>query len=78
MPADVTIHAAESAAHHAEHGIPLNADVLFQIGPIPVTNSILVMWIVMLGLLIFTRAATGKIAMVPRGLQNFFEFLENT
>ena len=75
MPADVTIHAAESAAHHAEHGIPLNADVLFQIGPIPVTNSILVMWIVMLGLLIFTRAATGKIAMVPRGLQNFFEFL---
>ena len=76
MPAaDVTSHAVDSAATHAEHTISLNADVLWHWGPIPVTNSMLVMWIVMAVLILFARAATGKISMVPKGLQNFFEFL---
>jgi len=75
MLADATSHAVESAANHAEHGIPLSADVLFRIGPVPVTNSMIVMWIVMFMLLGFVWLATRKKALVPRGFQNFFEFL---
>ena len=75
MSAIATAHAVESAANHAEHGIPLSADVLFKIGPVPVTNSILVMWIVMFMLLGFVCLATRKKSLVPHGFQNFFEFL---
>lgn len=75
MLADVTSHAVEAAAPHAEHGIPLNADVLWHWGPIPVTNSMLVMWVVMFMLLGFVWLATRKKSLVPSGFQNFFEFL---
>ena len=75
MLAAVTEHAVEHAAEHAEHSIPLYAEELFNLGPIPVTNSMIVLWIVTIILILFARAATGKIAMVPRGVQNFFEFL---
>ena len=78
MSAVVTAHAVESAANHAEHGIPLNADVLFQIGPIPVTNSMLVLWLVTIMLVTFAWLATRQRSLVPRGFQNFFEFLVET
>lgn len=60
---------------HAAQGLTQNAPVLFHIGPLPVSNSMLVAWIVTLLMIFLVRAAAGKIAMVPTGLQNFFEFL---
>jgi F-type H+-transporting ATPase subunit a len=76
MLATSTGHAvADAASHTAEHGIPLNADVLWHWGPIPVTNSMLVLWIVTGMLITFTWLATRKKALVPSGFQNFFEFL---
>src|SRR5262249_4552262 len=41
----------------------------------PITNSMLVSWIVALGLIIFAQLATRKMEQVPRGAQNFLEWL---
>lgn len=53
--------------------ISLAAEKLFQIGPLPITNSILTTWIVTLLLIVAARVATAKIAAVPQGLQNLAE-----
>ena len=41
----------------------------------PITNSMVVCWIVALGLIIFARIATRRIKPVPDGAQNFLEWL---
>lgn len=56
-----------------ETHVTLAAEKLFQIGPLPVTNSLLTTWIVTIILLIFAFFATKKIAQVPQGLQNIAE-----
>jgi F-type H+-transporting ATPase subunit a len=58
-----------------EHGIPLKPDVLFHAGPLAVTNSMVVTWIVAVGILVCAQLATRKIKPVPTGLQNFWEWL---
>jgi F-type H+-transporting ATPase subunit a len=63
------------AAKAEEHGLPQAAVPLFYIGPLPVTNSMVVTWIVALGLIIFARAAMRKVQAVPGGAQNFWEWL---
>lgn len=67
---------AEHVEHveHAVHGLSQGAPVLFHLGPIPVSNSMLVSWIVTLFIVFLVRAAAGKIAVVPKGAQNFLEF----
>ncbi|HWM24258.1 MAG TPA: F0F1 ATP synthase subunit A [Chthoniobacterales bacterium] len=69
--------AAEPA--HAEkkekHVIPLKPDVICHVGPLAVTNSMVVTWIVAAGILVCARLATRKIKPVPAGLQNFWEWL---
>jgi F-type H+-transporting ATPase subunit a len=42
---------------------------------LPVTNSMLVTWIVALGLIIFAQIATRNVKDVPEGVQNFWEWL---
>lgn len=63
------------AAGHAEEGLPANAGTAFNIGKFPVTNSMLVTWIVSLGLIIFAQIATRNMKEVPSGLQNFWEWM---
>lgn len=41
----------------------------------PVTNSMLVTWIVAAGLILFVRVATRRMQPVPRGAQNLLEWL---
>ncbi len=41
----------------------------------PITNSMLVTWIVALGLIISAQLTTRKMELVPSGLQNFWEWL---
>jgi len=63
--------------------ISLPAETLFSIGPLNVTNSMLTMFIVMVGLVIFfayasRRLASGDRAAIyakPTGAQNFAEFV---
>jgi len=58
-----------------ESHIALAAEKLFQIGPIPITNSILTTWVVTFILIVFALVSTRKIAAVPSSLQNFAEIL---
>lgn len=55
--------------------VALAAEKLFQIGPIPVTNSLVTTWIVTAILLVFAFFATKNIQMVPRGIQNIAELM---
>jgi F-type H+-transporting ATPase subunit a len=67
-------HAAEAAGHE-EHGIPSRATEIGHIGSWPITNSMLLTWIVALGLIVFAQLATRNMKAVPSGLQNFWEWL---
>jgi F-type H+-transporting ATPase subunit a len=63
-----------SSAAPAKHGIPQSAQSLGHKGGF-ITNSMLVTWIVAVGVILFARFATRKIQEVPSGAQNFWEWL---
>ncbi len=64
--------AAEDGAVH--HGLSPDAP-LIDIGPFSVTNSMIVTWIVAIGIIGFAQYATRSIKDVPEGAQNFWEWL---
>ena len=74
-----------STKAHAHHGLPKKAPLLFhgiggdkktgKVGPLAVTNSMFVMFIVAAGIIFFAQAATRKAKLIPSGLQNFVEWL---
>ncbi len=66
---------ASGAGAHEEHGLPPKATEVFRIGPLPVTNSMLVSWVVAIGLIVFAQTATRNIQEIPSGIQNFWEWL---
>jgi F-type H+-transporting ATPase subunit a len=75
-------HAAEAAtgAAHAQsgathHDLTANALDVFHIGPVPVTNSMIITWGVALGLIVFAQFATRNMKLVPSGAQNFLEWM---
>lgn len=53
----------------------LAAEKIAQLGPLPITNSLLTTWLVTLILIAFAHIATKKISAVPKGLQNLAEFM---
>jgi F-type H+-transporting ATPase subunit a len=53
----------------------VSAELLFYLGPIKVTNSILTAWIVTIILIVFCYLATRNMQMRPSGLQNFMEMV---
>jgi F-type H+-transporting ATPase subunit a len=64
-----------AAAEHEHHGLPSAAVPLFNVFGLPVSNSMLVTWIVALGLIIFARVALRRVQTVPSGAQNFWEWI---
>jgi F-type H+-transporting ATPase subunit a len=64
-----------SVVEHAEEGLPASAVEIGHVGPIPITNSMVVTWIVALGLIIFAQIATRKMKEIPSGAQNFWEWM---
>ena len=66
----------ESQAAKEEHGLPQAAvPVLNKLGRLPITNSMVVSWIVAVGLIVFAQVATRKMKRIPAGAQNFWEWL---
>jgi len=65
-------------AQQAEHGLPPNAPRLGREGSSFVTSSMVVTWTVALGLILFARLATRRMADTPAGAQNFLEWLVET
>lgn len=71
---------AESAAHGAGHEeghaeLTLYPVVIAKPFGFPITNSMLVSWVVAIGLIVFAQIATRNIQAVPSGAQNFWEWL---
>ena len=69
------VNSSEAASEPAEHGLsPKAVEIARPLG-FPITNSMLVSWIVALGLIVFAQAATRDMKLVPTRLQNFIEWL---
>ena len=66
--------AAEAVATEHE-GVSLKPEMLVQIGGFGITNSMLVIWIVAAGIIIFSQIATRRVRAIPSGIQNFWEWL---
>jgi F-type H+-transporting ATPase subunit a len=58
-----------------EHGLPQQAVEIARPLGFPITNSMVVTWIVAVGLIVFARVATRDMKRVPAGAQNFLEWL---
>jgi F-type H+-transporting ATPase subunit a len=63
-----------SEASHAE-GLTPDAPRVFELGPLPVTNSMVLSWVVALLIILVARIATRDIKENPAGLQNFVEWI---
>ena len=65
----VSAFAAEAAEHHA---LPLNAQQVSQ--ALPISNSMIMVWLAVGLITLFCRIATRQMKMVPTGFQNFAEW----
>jgi F-type H+-transporting ATPase subunit a len=68
---------AEATEPHKseEHGLTQYAVEVARPFGLPVTNSMIVTWIVAIGLIIFAQVATRHMKRIPEGAQNFWEWL---
>ena len=68
-------HGTPAAGQAEEHGVPAKPVRIAGNDSFPITNSMLVSWIVALGLIVFAQVATRNIREIPSGAQNFWEWL---
>jgi F-type H+-transporting ATPase subunit a len=80
LPAQAEAAAAQAgAAEPQEHGLPQRAVPLTTLqtplGPFIITNSMVLTWLVAVGLIVFAQVATRRMQAVPEGAQNFWEWM---
>jgi len=63
------------AAPPEEHGLSAKPEEVAHLFNFPITNSMVVCWIVACALIVFARFATRKMEQVPAGAQNLLEWL---
>lgn len=63
------------AAEQEHHGLSQKAEEVGRVLNFPITNSMVVTWVVAVALIMFTQLATRKMKEVPSGAQNFVEWL---
>ena len=63
------------AASDGHDALPQYAEEVAKPFGIPITNSMIMVWLVALAIIILCRLATKKMQLVPSGLQNFVEWL---
>jgi F-type H+-transporting ATPase subunit a len=68
-------HQPAATAEQGEHGLSQKAVEIARPFGFPITNSMIVSWIVALGLIIFAQVATRNMKPIPDGAQNFMEWL---
>jgi F-type H+-transporting ATPase subunit a len=64
-----------SSGQGEHHGLSQSAVEIARPFGFPITNSMVVTWIVAVGLIIFAQLATRKMSQVPGGAQNLFEWV---
>lgn len=57
------------------HESTLYAENIGHIGSLPITNSLFTTWIVVLVVLVFSVILRLRLKQIPKGIQNFFEFV---
>lgn len=57
------------------HSIPQSAVEIARLFQFRITNSMIVSWVVAVGIIVFAQAATRRMQWIPRGAQNFWEWL---
>lgn len=62
-----------SFAAEEHHGLPLHAERLH--GWLPISNSMLMVWVAVGVIVLFCQLATRKVTLIPSGFQNFAEWL---
>ncbi len=67
--------AADGQAESTGHGLPQKAVDIGRPFGFPITNSMVVTWIVTIVLIVVARTATRRMSAVPGGVQNFLEWL---
>ena len=67
--------ATAAVAASGEHGLSQKAVEIGRPFGFPITNSMVVTWIVTLALVLFARKATRRMQQVPDGTQNLLEWL---
>jgi F-type H+-transporting ATPase subunit a len=70
-----TITPQAERAQSEEHGLSTKAVEIARPFNFPITNSMIVSWVVAIGLIIFAQLATRDMKQVPGGAQNFMEWL---
>ena len=73
--AEATPQTPEATPHAEEHGLTQHAIEIARPFGLPITNSMVVTWIVAAGLIIFSQLATRRMKRIPEGMQNFWEWL---
>jgi F-type H+-transporting ATPase subunit a len=63
------------SAQGEHHGLPQSAVEIARPFGFPITNSMVVTWIVAVGLILFAQLATRRMSQVPGGAQNLLEWL---
>ena len=71
----LTLLASLAASEPAEHGLSQKAVEIGTPFGFPITNSMVVTWIVAVGLIVFAQLSTRRMAQVPGGAQNFLEWM---
>jgi F-type H+-transporting ATPase subunit a len=71
----ILLFAAPALAASQEHGLSQKAVEIAQPFGFPITNSMVVTWIVAVCLIVFAQMATRHMKQVPDGAQNFLEWL---
>jgi len=66
---------ASVTSEEAEHGPSQKPVEIGRLFGFPITNSMVVSWIVAVGLIVFAQVATRRMKPVPDGAQNFCEWL---
>ena len=69
------IASASSVSAAEAHGVSATADVLFRVGPLPITNSMVTSWVVAIALVIAIRLAIKRPTLIPSRGQAMVEHL---
>ena len=64
-----------ATSEQEEHTLSPKPDQIARPFGFPITNSMIVSWVVALGLIIFAQVATRNMKQIPEGAQNFLEWL---
>lgn len=74
LPVSAIAAVTPEAVEHAEEGLSASSQIVFNLGPLAVTNSMLITVLVTVILVVFAQLVSRGVKPVPSGLQNFAEW----